>query len=139
MSYEQRLLDQLKRLTQDNQPVAEYIIQFDEFLVRSGENEYGTVLLSRFRSGLRKDFMRELFLGDLSTLEEAYQLIQNLDYFQGFPSSRHTDYKNNTIKVTTAKSQPSQSQYQSHLNLVTLLKNMMLKTKFYSESFRLVQ
>ena len=34
VSYKQRLLDQCQCLTQDNQPVSEYITNFDEFLVR---------------------------------------------------------------------------------------------------------
>jgi len=53
VSYKQRVLDQWQRMTQDNQPVAEYITKFDEFLVRCGENESDTAVLSRFRSGLR--------------------------------------------------------------------------------------
>ena len=32
--------------------MAEYITKFDEFLIRCGENESDTVVLSRFRSGL---------------------------------------------------------------------------------------
>ena len=62
VSYKQRLLDQWHQLTRGNQLVTEYITKFDEFLVRCGENESNTVVLSRFRSGLRKNFRRELFV-----------------------------------------------------------------------------
>jgi len=42
--------------------MAEYITKFDEFLVRCGENESDTVVLSRFRLRLREDLRRELFV-----------------------------------------------------------------------------
>jgi len=42
--------------------------KFDEFLVMFGENESDTVVLSRFRSGLKEDFRRELFVRGISTL-----------------------------------------------------------------------
>ena len=37
------------------------------------------VVLSKFRSELREDFRRELFVRDISTLEHAYHLVQDLD------------------------------------------------------------
>ena len=89
VSYKQCLLDQWQRLTQSNQQVTEYIIKFDEFLVSCGENEFDTVVLARFHSGLREDLRRELFVQDISTLEQAYQLVQDLDRSQGFPFTRH--------------------------------------------------
>jgi len=110
VSYKQRLLDQCQCLTQDNQPVTEYVTNFDEFLVRCGENEFDTVVLSRFRSGLRKDFKRELFVQDISTLEHTYQLRFEL-FVQDitpkiFSFTRRTGYMDNTNKATTVKSPP---------------------------------
>ena len=58
--------------------MAEYITKFDEFLVRCGENESHTVILSRFRSELKENLRRELFMRDISTQEHAYQLVQDL-------------------------------------------------------------
>jgi len=49
-----------------------------------------TVVLSRFRSGLREDLRREFFVRDISTLEHAYQLVQDLDHSQGFSFTRQT-------------------------------------------------
>jgi len=92
---------------QGNQLVTEYITKFDEFLFRYGKNGSDTVVLSRFHSGLREDLRRELFVRDISTLEQAYQLVQDLDCSQGFPITRRTDYRNNTKKATTVKSLPS--------------------------------
>ena len=83
--------------------------KFDEFLVMFGENESDTVVLSRFRSGLKEDFRRELFVRGISTLEVAYQLVHNLDRSQSFPFTRRTNYMNYTNKATTVKSQPRQS------------------------------
>jgi len=57
--------------------VAEYITKFDEFLVRCDENESDIVVLSRFCAG-REDLRCELFVQDISTLEQAY-LVQDLD------------------------------------------------------------
>ena len=89
--------------------MTEYITKFDEFLVRCGENESDAVVLSRFCSGLREDLRRELFVLDIFTLEQAYQLVQNLNRSQGFSFITCTDYGDNANKVTTVKSQPSQS------------------------------
>jgi len=59
--------------------------KFDKFLIRCGENESDTIVLSRFRSGLREDLRRELFVREISTLDQAYQLVQDLDHSQDFP------------------------------------------------------
>jgi len=83
---------------------------FDELLVRCSENESDTVVLCTFRSGLREDLRRKLFVRDISTPEQAYQLVQDLGRSQSFSFTRRTDYTNNTNKATTVKSQPSQSQ-----------------------------
>ena len=68
--------------------VAEYIVKFDEFLLRYGENESDVVVLS---SGLREDLERELFVRDIFTLEQAYQLVKDLDRSEGFSFTRRTD------------------------------------------------
>ena len=86
--------------------MVEYITKFDEFLVRCDENNSNNVVLSRFHSGLREDLRRELFVRDISTVEQAYQLVQDLDHLQCFSFARRTHYRNNTNKVTTVKSQP---------------------------------
>jgi len=59
--------------------------------------------LSRFCLGHREDFIRELFVRDIFTLEQAYQLISRFFF------TRRTDYRNNTNKATTVKSHSSQS------------------------------
>ena len=96
---------------QGNQSVMKYITKFNKFLIRCGENESDTVDFSRFRLGLREDLRRELFMRDISTLEQAYQLVLDLDHSQSFPFTRRTNYKDNTNKTTIVKSQPSQSQF----------------------------
>ena len=60
-----------------------------------------------------QDLEKILDVSSLITLEQAYQLIQDLDRYQCFPFTRRTDYMNNTNKVTTVKSQLSQFQSQS--------------------------
>ena len=73
--YQKCLLDQWQRLTQGNQSVAEHITRFNEFLVKCGENESGTIVLSIFHSGLKEDLRRELFKRYISTLEHVYHLV----------------------------------------------------------------
>jgi len=75
MSYKQRLLDQWQRLTQDNRLVSEYIKKFDQFPVRCGEEESNAIVLSRFRSGLKDELRHELTVKDVSTLEQAIQIV----------------------------------------------------------------
>jgi len=61
--------DQLQRLTQGNRSVLEYIKNFDQFLVRCGENGSDAVVLFRFRSELKENLRHELFAKDVSTLK----------------------------------------------------------------------
>ena len=70
-----RLLDQRQRLTEDNRPVSEYIKKFDQFLVRCGEDESDAIVLTRFRSGLKDELRRELIVREVSTLEQAIQIV----------------------------------------------------------------
>ena len=124
---------------QSNHSMAEYITKFDEFLVRCGENESDIVVLSRFRSGLRGDHRRELFVQNIFILEHDYQLVQDLDCSQCFSFSKHTDYRDNN-KATTIKSQPSQSRFQSHLESSNSTQKYDDKgKKVYSESSRSIQ
>ena len=39
------------------------------------------MILSCFRTGLRDDLQRELFLREVSTVQEAYELVQKLDRY----------------------------------------------------------
>ena len=68
-TYRQRLIDQWQSLTQGNRPVAEYIAEFDDYLLRCGVNEDSEMTLSRFRKGLRHSYQRELFRMEVNTLE----------------------------------------------------------------------
>ena len=69
-----------------SKPVSDYISKFDEFLLRCDLREEESVVLFRFRTGLREDLQRELFLREVSTVQEAYQLAQELDrYHKGTP------------------------------------------------------
>ena len=77
---------------------------------------------------------------DISTLEQTCQLIHDLDRSQDFCSIRRTNYKNNTNKVITVKSQPKQSQSQSHFEYSNSTQKYDDKDKrVYSELSRPVQ
>jgi len=55
--------------------------KFDQFLVRCGEDEFDAIVLSRFHSGLKNELRSELIVGDISTLEQVIQVVQELDQF----------------------------------------------------------
>ena len=82
MSYQQRLLDQWQRLTQDNKTVSEYVAKFDEFVMRCNIVESEEATLSRFRSGLNEDIKGELFLREVHDLDQAYQVAMDYERFQ---------------------------------------------------------
>ncbi|XP_073117835.1 uncharacterized protein [Elaeis guineensis] len=105
-SYQQRLLDQWQRFTQGNRLVIEYIARFDEYLMRCGVAEDRVVTLSRFRAGLREDIQRELFLREVTTLEQAYQLALDLERFSRYSILRRPE----PSRVTPSGSRPNINQ-----------------------------
>jgi len=56
------------------------------------------ITLSRFRSGLHDDLRRELFARGVCNHKHAYQIVQDLDAFQGFYHQRSSDYKIQSIR-----------------------------------------
>ena len=90
-SYQQRLLDQWQRLTQGNRSVTEYITRFDEYLMRCGVAEDKVVILSRFRAGLQDDIQHELFLQEIITLEQTYQLTLDFERFSKYSTTRRPE------------------------------------------------
>ncbi|XP_038975300.1 uncharacterized protein LOC103717641 [Phoenix dactylifera] len=96
-SYQQRLLDQWQTLTQGNKSVIDYIAKFDEFLMRCHVDEDPSVTLSRFRAGLRSDIQRELFMREVYSLEQAYQLAQDYERFPRMPITRPSEPRNSSI------------------------------------------
>ena len=86
--YCQRMVDQWQRLTQGPRPVGEYISKFDEFLSRCDLQEDEQVILSRFKAGLKEELQRELLLREISTLQHAYQIAQEVERFTRVPTKR---------------------------------------------------
>ena len=109
-SYQQRLLDQWQRLTQGNRSVTEYITRFDEYLMRCGVAEDRVVTLSRFRARLREDIQRELFLREVTTLEQAYQLALDFERFSRYSTPRRPEPN----RVTPSGSRPNINQAPSN-------------------------
>jgi len=58
--------------------------------------------LYRFRSGLRDDYRRELIARGITTLEQAYQQVTDLDESRGSYFNQ-TDFRDNSKKATTSK------------------------------------
>ncbi|MQL98694.1 hypothetical protein Taro_031410 [Colocasia esculenta] len=75
-TYRHRLIDRWQELTQGTRTISEYIADFDEYLLRCGAREEGAITLSRFRKGLRRVYQHELFRQHVTTIEQAYQVVQ---------------------------------------------------------------
>jgi len=84
-SYHQRLLDHWQRLSQGNKSVSDYITKFDEYAIRCNIKEDESMVLSRFRAGRHEDIQREIFLREVGSLEQAYQIARNYKRFQKAP------------------------------------------------------
>ena len=96
-SFSQQLLDKQNLLTQGNKSATDYIAKFDEYLNQRGaiELESPEQTLSRFRSGLRDDYRCELIARGITTLEQAYQLVTDLDESRGSYFNR-SNFKDNS-------------------------------------------
>jgi len=76
-------------------------------LTHCGEfvDEYLTVILFRFRFGLRDDLHRELFARGVSDLKHAYQIVRDLDVSRGSYYQRGSDYKSQGARAISGQSQ----------------------------------
>jgi len=103
-SYNQQLLNKWNRWTQGNKSATNYIAKFNEYLNRcvTIELESPEQTLSRFRSGLMDDYRRELIARGITTLEQGYQLVTDLDDSRGSYFHR-TDFRYNSKTTTTSK------------------------------------
>ncbi|KAL2513243.1 CCHC-type domain-containing protein [Abeliophyllum distichum] len=68
-------------LRQGSMTTVEYIAKFEEFMLRCNVNKESSVTLSRFRTGFRLELQRELIPHDVNPLEQAYQLVQELEHY----------------------------------------------------------
>jgi hypothetical protein len=100
-SYRGNLLDQWNNLRQGGKSANEYVAQFDEYRMRCAVREDEVMTLSRFRKGLNDDLRREVVLRGVSTLDEAYTLVQNYDLVTKSQWTRRQDIRN-----TPSRSQP---------------------------------
>jgi len=103
LSFSQQLLDKWNRLTHGNKSATDYVAKFDEYLNRWAiELESPGQTLSRFRSGLRDDYRRGVIARGVTILEQAYQLVTDLDESRGSYFHR-TDFRDNSKTATTSK------------------------------------
>ena len=61
-----------------------YIENFDHYLLKCGVREDPFVTLSRFKNGLQPYIKGELFMREVTTLEHAYQIAQDVEKFSRF-------------------------------------------------------
>ena len=75
------------RCTQGNKSAQEYVEKFDEFLIKcNATNTEGQAqIMYMFRAGLRDDLRTELLAREVTELEKAYALVQDLDAAKSNP------------------------------------------------------
>ena len=67
--------------------------------------EFSMMTLSSFRSGLRDDLCRELFVRGVGDLEHAYQIVRDLDTSRGSSYQKSSDYKTQSARANSGQSQ----------------------------------
>jgi len=97
-------------LTQGNKLATDYITKFDEYLNRCDAIEFESFehTLSRFRSGFKDNYCREITARGITILEQAYQLVTDLDESRGSYFHR-TDVRESSKTTTTNKPSYDQS------------------------------
>jgi hypothetical protein len=76
-SYRNKLLDQWNNLRQGNKSINEYITQFNDYMIRCAIRENEAMTLRRFCKGLNDDLRKEVEFQGVSTLNQAYTLVQD--------------------------------------------------------------
>jgi len=76
-SYRNKLLDQWNNLRQGNKFINEYITQFNDYMIRCAIRENEAMTLRRFFKGLNDDLRKEVEFHGVSTLNQAYTLVQD--------------------------------------------------------------
>ena len=80
VSYLGNLLDQWHNLRQGTRSIIDYIEPFEEHRIRCDVVEDESVTLSKFRRSLNENLRRELIIQDITTLDQAYNFVQNYVY-----------------------------------------------------------
>ena len=95
-------MEKWHRYTQGNKSAQEYVEKFDEFLIRCNaiDTEGQAQILSRFRAGPRDNLRTELLAHEVTELEKAYALVQDLDATKLTPSIRVTHKQPNLLRVS---------------------------------------
>jgi len=113
-SFSARLIDNWHQHTQGNKTAKEYVLKFDEFLIRcSTLHKKGEAqILSKIRAGLRDNLRIELLAGEVSEWKAAYALIQNLDSARTTQTPKSHDYRA-SVSRPSPYPQPNKSSTQT--------------------------
>jgi len=93
-------------LRQGGKYANEYVAQFDEYRMRCAVRVDEVMTLSRFQKGLNNDLRREVMLNSVSTLDEAYTLVQNYNLVIKSQWTRRQDTRN-----TPSRSRPGSNNF----------------------------
>ena len=88
--FKHRLLDKLHNFRLGNMPIDDYTIEFDDLTLYCEVRENSYQAISRYRSGLRSDIQRAIFIHShkIETFEQASQLAQDIEGSLRFSSER---------------------------------------------------
>ena len=80
-SYKHSLLDKLHRLHQGSRSLQEYTTEFDDLTLRYEVQEDSYQTISNYRSGLRSDIQRAMFIHShkIETREQTSELAQDIE------------------------------------------------------------
>ena len=114
LSHRELLLYQWEQLIQENRSVMEYIRDFDWYLLRWHIPKAERTIISRFISGLREEFQEEYISQRVHTLQQAYHLAQDIEYYKySLTIGYESNHRSYPLPKPTA-TQPTQNLIRSH-------------------------
>ena len=88
IDYEQMMFEEMLQLRQGSLSVDQFTDRFHELSVRSRVVETEQQTLARYRTGLRSDLRKDMWIARLINVEEAYQLALRLEKQAGSVTGR---------------------------------------------------
>ena len=86
---------------------ADYIAKFEEYMMRCDIQEDPLVTLSWFKTGLRADLQRELMTRPLTDLDEAYQVVQELEQYLKAPVVHRFESRDSSARSSSQGTRPN--------------------------------
>ena len=102
IDYEQMMFEEMLQLRQGSLTVDQFTDRFHELTVRSKIMETEQQTLTCYRTGLREELRREMWIARLINVEEAYQLALRIEKQTKFSAGRRMTITEAKLEHTTA-------------------------------------